>query len=90
MFFPLFLDVFFSFSFHLRNVIFGDLSDDVLVGYFFLLVTWVHPSSSLLGWSPVSALELVDVVVAGAVVVVVVHGGDDAVLVVFCGQDREK
>ena len=55
-----------------------------LEGTFFPpLVTWVHPSSSLFGWSPVSALELVVVVVAAAVVVVFVVCGGDIVLVVF-------
>ena len=53
-------------------------------------VTWVHPFSSLLGWSPVSGLGLwlVGVVVAAAVVVVV--GGGNVGLVVFWGQDLEK
>ena len=66
-----------------------------LVGVFFLffpLCTWVHPSSSLSGWSPVSALGLslttiavvfiVDVVAAAAVVAVVCN--------IFWGQDLEK
>ena len=57
-------------------------------------VTWVHPSSPLLGWSPVSVLGLV----VAAVIVVVVGGGggggdiggDDVGLLFFCGQDCEK
>ena len=57
-------------------------------------VTWVHPSSSLLGWSPVSGLGLLLVggmiIVVAAAVVVVVVGRDDVGLVVFWGQDQEK
>ena len=63
-------------------------------GFFFRpQVTWVHSSSPLLGWSPVSVLGLM-VTVAVVVVVVVVSGGDvgggDVGLMVFCGQDLEK
>ena len=58
---------------------------------FFSLVTWVHHSSSLSGWSPVSGFGLplvggiIFVVVAtvGVVVVVVAVGGVNVVLVVF-------
>ena len=60
-------------------------------------VTWVHPSSPLLGSSPISIVGLV--VAAAVVVVVVVDGGDvgsgdvgagDVGLLFFCGQDLEK
>ena len=65
--------------------------------FFRPLVTWVHPSLSLLGWSPVSVLGRVVAAVVVVVVVVVVNGvgggdvgGGDVGLLVFCGQDREK
>ena len=60
--------------------------------FFFLTrATWVHPSSSLLGWSPASGLGLSFVIVVASVVVVVVAvGGDNVGLVVFGGQDPEK
>ena len=63
--------------------------------FFRPLVTWAHPSSYLLGWSPVSVLgRVVAVVVVVVVVVNGVVGGDvgggDVGLLVFCGQNREK
>ena len=63
--------------------------------FFPLRVTWVYPSSSLLGWSPVSGLGLGIVIVVAVIAVVlivvaVVVGGGDVRLVVFWGQDLEK
>ena len=70
-----------------------DAIADFFEGVFFfsLLVTWIHPSSSLSGWSPVSGLGLplvdctVFIVTAAAIVVivVVVVGGGVVILVVF-------
>ena len=61
----------------------------------FFFLTWVHPSSSLSGWSLTSEFGFsfvggVTVVVVCVLVVVVVVGGVTVVMVVFWGQDLEK
>ena len=76
-------------------VVVAVVTGNIFVGdFYFFRAIWVHPSSSLLGWSPISILGLPPVgrimTVVASVVVVAVVGGDDFGLVVFWGQDLEK